>query len=178
MPARSRRFLTTPRHEHAGDYSGGELQLVLRSGAVPAFPACACGPQLRRPQPCRSQPASRAPTFAGARRPRLRGGRGLLPGCLFAPSRAPPAHRHPPQPRLVGQRQGTQPPDLKGGPIVVSVFRHQGSYLSSFSLHSNSMPHAITRDSQESRRDGTYVHGHSSSARCVGTLGGVSAVNA
>ena len=46
MPARSRRFLTTPRHEHAGDYSGGELQLVLRSGAVPAFPACACGPQL------------------------------------------------------------------------------------------------------------------------------------
>ena len=115
MPARSRRFLTTPRHEHAGDYSGGELQLVLRSGAVPAFPACACGPQLRRPQPCRPQPASKAPTFAGARRPRLRGGRGLLPGCLFAPSRAPPAHRHPPQPRLVGQRQGTQPPDLKGG---------------------------------------------------------------
>ena len=46
MPARSRRFLTTPRHEHAGDYSGGELQLVLRSGAVPASPACACGPQL------------------------------------------------------------------------------------------------------------------------------------
>ena len=62
MPARSRRFLTTPRHEHAGDYSGGELQLVLRSGAVPAFPACACGPQLRRPQPCRPQPARLPPS--------------------------------------------------------------------------------------------------------------------
>ena len=41
------------RHAHAGDYSGGELQLVLRSGAVPAFPTCACGPQPRRPQPSR-----------------------------------------------------------------------------------------------------------------------------
>ena len=62
MPARSRRCFTTPRHEHAGDYSGGELQLVLRSGAVPAFPACTCGPQLRRPQPCRPQPARLPPS--------------------------------------------------------------------------------------------------------------------
>ena len=34
MPARSRRFFTTPRHEHAGDYSGGELQLEDIEGVI------------------------------------------------------------------------------------------------------------------------------------------------
>ena len=57
------------RHEHAGDYSGGELQLLLRSGAVPAAPSCTCRPQPCRPQPCRPQPCRPQPCRSQPCRP-------------------------------------------------------------------------------------------------------------